>query len=415
MIGRSLFPLFLLWLSMNYSMINIIRRNKILNQLVMIPSLFWIVIYYPPLYRDLLKGHLALQQHLNTVVIIWIVAYISGAMFLFIHEYSKITINFLKKKFGYILLSQISITIFFVMFGIENPVYIFQPFGYEYLWGKYSYINPNISLDKWIIISVFLVFIVMFGGANLITTQFKYSEKREDASMQKKIRTAGQVVTIFVHGIKNQLIALKVLSNNISKEVGLDNPEEMDIERLREHVKKLSILTEQMTFRMDELYKSFRTKSIELHAIRIKDVIEKSCIKFNQKYPIGVVEITYEGEHTILADMDHLSEAIYNVLVNGYEALLKCQDKKNKWLRIRVYSERLYHVILIQDNGVGIDKKKQSKIFEPFFTDKNSNQNWGMGLYYVRRIVKYHLGFVRVESTENQGTSFYIMLPRYGR
>ncbi len=77
------------------------------------------------------------------------------------------------------------------------------------------------------------------------------------------------------------------------------------------------------------------------------------------------------------------------------------------------HEERLYTVIEIRDNGVGIPKGLVKKIFDPFYTSKNRNHNWGMGLYYVRAIVKGHLGSLRVESREGRGSSFYILLPKY--
>ena len=58
-------------------------------------------------------------------------------------------------------------------------------------------------------------------------------------------------------------------------------------------------------------------------------------------------------------------------------------------------------------------KMQRKKIFEPFYSSKNSNFNWGMGLYYVREIVKSHLGSIRVESKEGVGSSFFILLPKY--
>ena len=48
-----------------------------------------------------------------------------------------------------------------------------------------------------------------------------------------------------------------------------------------------------------------------------------------------------------------------------------------------------------------------------FYSSKNSNYNWGMGLYYVREVVKSHLGNMRVESTEGKGSKFYILIPKY--
>ena len=68
----------------------------------------------------------------------------------------------------------------------------------------------------------------------------------------------------------------------------------------------------------------------------------------------------------------------------------------------------------IASNGGGIPAELQSKIYEPFFTSKNTNYNWGMGLYYVRRIVKSHFGRLRLESRVGEGTSFFIMLPLFG-
>ena len=61
---------------------------------------------------------------------------------------------------------------------------------------------------------------------------------------------------------------------------------------------------------------------------------------------------------------------------------------------------------------MGIGKYELKKIFEPFYSSKNSNSNWGMGLYYVRTIVKKHMGSLRVDSDYGKGTSFYILLPK---
>ena len=67
----------------------------------------------------------------------------------------------------------------------------------------------------------------------------------------------------------------------------------------------------------------------------------------------------------------------------------------------------------IKDNGMGMSKGQSKKIVGPFYSSKNSNFNWGMGLYYVREVVKSHLGSMRVESDQGKGSSFYILLPKY--
>ena len=75
--------------------------------------------------------------------------------------------------------------------------------------------------------------------------------------------------------------------------------------------------------------------------------------------------------------------------------------------------ERLYTVLEISDEGGGITQEEQKKIFEPFYSSKNSNTSWGMGLYHVRTIVRAHVGSLRVESQPGKGTTFFVLLPKY--
>ena len=82
-------------------------------------------------------------------------------------------------------------------------------------------------------------------------------------------------------------------------------------------------------------------------------------------------------------------------------------------IRLLSSRERLYVVLEVRDEGCGMTKAEQKKIFEPFYSSKNSNTSWGMGLYHVRTIVRAHVGSLRVESQPGKGTSFFVLLPKY--
>src|SRR5699024_2853761 len=134
--------------------------------------------------------------------------------------------------------------------------------------------------------------------------------------------------------------------------------------------------------------------------------------RFHGKYPDQPVIVELSTHRQVLADLGHLSEAVCNLLCNGYEAAVQA-GREEPQVTLRVRAERMWTVVETADNGKGIPLELQNKIFEPFFTSKNTNHNWGMGLYYVRKIVKSHLGRLRLESRPDEGTSFFIMLPLY--
>ena len=107
-----------------------------------------------------------------------------------------------------------------------------------------------------------------------------------------------------------------------------------------------------------------------------------------------------------------LGEALCNLLTNAHEAFLM-SGKQMERLELVVHGERLYVDFEVRDNGPGIAKQEQRRVFDPFYTSKNTNFNWGMGLHYVREIVKSHFGKLRLESRQGQGSSFFVAIPRY--
>ena len=67
--------------------------------------------------------------------------------------------------------------------------------------------------------------------------------------------------------------------------------------------------------------------------------------------------------------------------------------------------------ITIKDNGMGISKSLQDKIFQPFFTTKPTTEGTGLGLSLSYDIIKAHRGELKVDSKENEGAQFIVLLP----
>ncbi|QNK40349.1 ATP-binding protein [Caproicibacter fermentans] len=99
--------------------------------------------------------------------------------------------------------------------------------------------------------------------------------------------------------------------------------------------------------------------------------------------------------------------------MNAQEAILAAGRGPQGKIKLKTYNGRIYTFFEVDDNGGGIPKNEQKKIVDPFYTTKNTNYNWGMGLHYVKRIAKSHFGMLRFESFPGQGSSFFLVLPQH--
>src|SRR5206468_11637674 len=68
-------------------------------------------------------------------------------------------------------------------------------------------------------------------------------------------------------------------------------------------------------------------------------------------------------------------------------------------------------VVIVRDNGTGIQQKIVDKIFQPFFTTKPTGQGTGLGLSLSYDIIKGHRGEIKVERKEGEGSEFIIVFP----
>ena len=248
------------------------------------------------------------------------------------------------------------------------------------------------------------------GSYNMVRyTQISYDDERQDLILQRRFAAAGMGVSVFVHGVKNQLLSSRVLHKKLSRALEHDPP---DIEQIRSCAERLNTLNEGMLSRMDELYRTVKNNAMTIKPVPVQQLAEMARERFHGKYPDGEVTVELCTQRLILADLGHLSEAVCNLMCNGYEAAVQA-GRDRPLVRLRVRGERMWTVVEVSDNGTGISPEFQRKIFEPFFTSKNTNYNWGMGLYYVRKIVKNHWGLLRLESQPGEGSTFYVMLPLF--
>jgi signal transduction histidine kinase len=112
---------------------------------------------------------------------------------------------------------------------------------------------------------------------------------------------------------------------------------------------------------------------------------------------------------TITEDADIVMEIWLNLLSNAIK-----YTKQNGKIDISLVQDEQFVKVSIKDNGIGIAKEKQDRIFEKFYqADKSHSQEGsGLGLAIVKRIVDLIDGKIEFESEENKGTAFTVYIKK---
>jgi signal transduction histidine kinase len=117
------------------------------------------------------------------------------------------------------------------------------------------------------------------------------------------------------------------------------------------------------------------------------------------------LEIQWPDQDILLqADPTLLDQVLINLLVNAMEALKGCPKPQ---ITLSAYQGADHKVVIrVSDNGAGMSKEVQEKIFIPFFSTKK--QGSGIGLSLCKQIVLLHRGTIQVQSAEGEGTAFIL-------
>jgi CheY-like chemotaxis protein/anti-sigma regulatory factor (Ser/Thr protein kinase) len=120
------------------------------------------------------------------------------------------------------------------------------------------------------------------------------------------------------------------------------------------------------------------------------------------------------------ADAGQISQVINNIVINANQAMPEGGVIQIRAENILIEERQglpiqpgRYIMITIKDHGVGIDAKNLSKVFDPYFSTKQTGI--GLGLATAYSIIKKHAGHISVNSRPGYGTTFYIYLPASGK
>jgi two-component system phosphate regulon sensor histidine kinase PhoR len=160
--------------------------------------------------------------------------------------------------------------------------------------------------------------------------------------------------------------------------------------------------------RMDRDQVQLKKEVVSMHQL-LRDSAESFNLALQERG--GHITLTLNAHHdSVWADALHVSNVFYNLLDNAIKYTTQHP-------RIVVHTENRKGelVISFEDNGIGIAKENQKRVFDRFYRVPTGNRHdvkgFGLGLHYVRQMMLKHGGQVILHSEVNQGSTFVLIFP----
>ncbi len=210
----------------------------------------------------------------------------------------------------------------------------------------------------------------------------------------------GKVTSSLIQEIRNQLSIISLVLQNA--EINHQSIEYLEYAKTAvEQIDRFSRL---------EYFDFF--KEIELEVFSLNVELNNLLILFKRKLKQENVKIFLQNNQNfqLYADRVKLDLVIANLILNAIEAYQNI-DREEKHIFIKLIKKPRNLLIKVKDYGQGIEPKNLVKIFEPYFTSKNSNQALGLGLYISQLVMQRAFSSkIKVESILNQGSTFTLYI-----
>jgi len=234
------------------------------------------------------------------------------------------------------------------------------------------------------------------------------TERRKDEYRLRRAENLASLTTLaagVAHEIKNPLGSISIHLQLLQKAM-----EKKNIKKDSQTDKYFSVLNEEVD-RLNRIVVEFlfavRPMNLELHEGDINRIISQIMefvrYEMEQSKIMCLLELDEELP-IILLDERYMKQALLNLVTNAKAAM-----PKGGVLTVATNHADNEIRISVCDTGIGINEENLAKIFDPYFTTKDTGT--GLGLTQVYKIIREHQGEITVDSAPNQGSEFKIILP----
>ena len=308
---------------------------------------------------------------------------------------------------GMLILSVLAVL--FLIFNVNRPLKVIENAIHKIAAGDYKNIPEIGTGDE---------FETLVTSLNNMINEL--NRRSEQLIRTEKLASLGTLTSGVAHELNNPL-------NNISTSVQilLEELEEADLDYKKMLLTETEIQIDRAKDIVRALLEFSRERKFSLKRVNLKGLVDNTVKLIKGEMPSDV-ELTVEIPEDIQGNMDgrRIQQVLLNLILNGVQAMgngggtLLIKANKNE--------EEGVFCLQVRDSGKGIPEKDIPRIFDPFFSTKDTGGNLrpgpasrsiseqggtGLGLSICHGIVERHGGRIEVESKLGEGTVFSVYLP----
>ncbi len=279
---------------------------------------------------------------------------------------------------------------------ISKPYYlvVYFPTQKDYIVRMIGYMGTSSLLLTLFVILVFGVTIFV------IIRQKQLSEIRNDFvnNMTHELKTPISTISLASQMLNDKSIPIE--SKNLTNLAGVISDETKRLSFQVEKVLQMAVF--------DKGKISLKIRQLDVHEL-VNNVVKNFIIQVRNRN--GQIVKNLDAEYSMVnVDEVHFSNVVLNLLDNAIK-----YSKGQPYIEVSTFNKKNGILIRVKDNGIGISKVNQKRIFEKFYRVSTGNvhnvKGFGLGLSYVKKIVEEFDGKISLESEINVGTKFDIWIP----
>ncbi|PKO47222.1 MAG: sensor histidine kinase [Betaproteobacteria bacterium HGW-Betaproteobacteria-22] len=222
----------------------------------------------------------------------------------------------------------------------------------------------------------------------------------QSASQQAKLAALGRLTANIAHEIRNPLSAISHANQLLQEEEQNSASNVRMLEIIADNIQRI----EQIIKDVLELNRRDRTQQEKIHLDQfLVDFHHQFCAV--EKIPLAHFSLTLPDKDDVITfDQRHLTQILWNLCKNGWEHSQKQAGSLH--LKCVKISESILNLEII-DDGLGVDERDRSKLFEPFYTTKTTGN--GLGLYISRELAEANNAYLNYHSP-GAGSAFILQL-----